>query len=257
MKILPVIKTDRYNLPIAERCKSSWDYFHPDIPMHIVVWEDWYAYICEMHQTPNIDKVNMSMTVGLFYAIQKIMVEKYELLIYLDGDTVVTGRCDELLSEDYDIAVSRSSDEQLVKFNAGVWASRDLEFIKHFYYTRCVSPVDDNAVFIYHVENYKWYQKDKTVKVLDADESGVWYNERSREWWNRLGIRDGKLYTPDKQIKILHWAGGTSWGWERRMSCSLFSDEVKQWLNKITNGTTFTDYDGKEYGEFIKNHYKL
>jgi hypothetical protein len=94
------------------------------------------------------------------------------------------------------------------------------------------------------------------VKVFDDVNEKVWYNERSRQWWNRLTVKDEKLYTPDREVKILHWAGGMGWGQEKRMSCSLFSDEVKQWLNKITDGTTFTDYDGKEFGEYLSKTYR-
>lgn len=259
MKILPVVKTENNMLPLAERCKKSWDYFHPNIPLHIVVLEDWYSYICEIHQTPSIEKVkrsNLSMIVGLFYSIQKMMVEGYDLLIYLDADTVITGRCDEMFTENHDISVSRSSNETQVFFNAGVWASGNLDFIKEFYYTRCVSLLEDNTLFSY-IMQYIMHHKTKKVKILDSDDSGVWYNERSRQWWDRLNIIDDKLWTPDKQIKILHWAGGSGFGVEKRMSCSLFSDEVKQWLNKITGGTTFTDYDGKEFGDFITGVYRL
>jgi hypothetical protein len=94
------------------------------------------------------------------------------------------------------------------------------------------------------------------IKVLDNSESRVWYNEKSREWWNRLTVDNDKLYTPDRQIKILHWASGIG-NPDKKISCSLFSDDVKQWLNKITGGTTFTDNDGKEFGDFLIRTYNL
>jgi hypothetical protein len=251
MKILPVVKTDNNMLPLAERCKASWDYFHPDIPMHIVKLEDWKDYIAELGQTPAY--LEHSMVVGLFYAIQKMIVEKYDLFIYIDADTVVTGRCEEMFTNDYDIAVSQMAG-YADQYNAGIWASKDLEFIKSFYYTHLKSPIPDNHLFMDIFNCFKPY---KIIKILDNDDTGVWYNERSREWWNRLSLKDNELRTPDRKIKILHWAAGSYANPNSRFSCSLFSDEVKQWLNKITGGTTFTDYDGKEFGDFIKRTYGL
>ena len=114
--------------------------------------------------------------------------------------------------------------------------------------------IDDNVVFVNLVS---WAKNNAGMKIKNLEDDDYWYNEQSRQWWNKLTVKDDKLYTPDRQVKILHFAGGYGWGVNKRMSCSLFSDEVKQWLNKITGTTTFTDYDGKEFGEFLKSYYKL
>ena len=257
MKILPVVKTANNMLPLAERCKASWDYFHPDIPMHIAVVEDWKPYMIEVHQEPR-HSLKYPVIVGLFYAIQKMMVEKYDLLLYFDADIIITGRCDEMFTDDYDTAVSNSASAPKF-YNCGVWASRDLEFIKEFFYSHCAWACEDNALFMYVFNNMAW--RKKIIKVLDDEGSGVWYNECSRKWWNRLIVKDDQLYTVDdkdpRTVKLLHWAGGVGQPLEQRMSCSLFSDEVKQWLNKITGGTTLTDYDGIKFGECIKGWYGL
>ena len=251
MKILAVTKTDARLLPLAERCKTSWDYWHPDIPMHIVNSDDWRPYLDEIHQSTRYGVP--PMVIGLFYAYQKMMVENYDLLIYIDADTVVTGRCEEMIIGDYDIAVSHCYKDDTNYFNAGVWASKDLDFIKDFYYSHNI-PEEDNNLFM---QVFNFYKTRCNIKILDNKDSGVWYNQCSREWWNRLKVIDNKLYTPDRQIKILHWAGGNGQPLNDRMSCSLFSDEVKQWLNKITNGTTFTDHDGVKFGNFMKDYYRL
>jgi hypothetical protein len=251
MKILPVVKSDKRMLRYAERCKASWDYFHPDIPMHIVLAEDWIPYITETYRLP-IGYREYSMFVGQCYAIQKMMTEHYELFIYLDADIVVTGRCEEMLVGDYDIAVSEGFNANF--YNAGVWSTTNLAFIKEFFYTHLGCSVSDNWVFMFLINHYKGRH---VVKVLDDENSDVWYNERSREWWNRLDVRDDRLHTPDRQVKMLHWAGGSGQGVEDRLSCSLFSEDVKKWLNKITNTTDFTDYDGIKFGDFIKRTYGL
>ena len=260
MKILPVVKSNNYMLPLAERCKSSWDYWHPDIPMHIVNLEQWQPYTDFLHQTPKYG--NQPMAIGLFYAILKMMTEGYDLLIHIDADTVITGRCDEMFTDDYDIGVSKCwyHDPDPPYYNAGIWTSRDLDFIKDFYYAHNL-PIEDNNLFMI-VESWygSIYSKNKTIKVLDEHGSGVWYNQCSGAWWGRLKIIDNELWTVDdidsRRIKILHWASGCKAN-EVKMSCSLFSDEVKQWLNKITKSTDFTDYDGKDYGDFLTRTYKL
>ena len=251
MKILPVVSVNSNYLPLGIRCKASWDYFHPDIPMHIVNLDDWCGYIREIGEEPKYISWQYSAFVGLFYAIQKMMVNKYDLLVFLDADTVVTGICNEMFTDDYMTAVSLNFDDGYVWYNAGVWASRDIEFIKEFWHKHITTHEEDNHLFMNILTN----RKDK-LKVLDGDGSGVWYNERSREWWNRLEVRDNKLYTPDREVKILHWAGGRH-PMTDKMSCSLFSPVVKQWLNKITCGSTFTDYDGKLYGRIITSIYNL
>lgn len=254
MKVLPIVKTDKNMMEYANRCKASFDYFHPDTPMHIVKLEDWREFMRGLRLHPeNSDK--FSMVVGLFYAYMKMMTEGYDTLLHFDADTVITGRLDEMLIDDYDIAVCNSHSNGL--YDSGVWASHNVQFIKDFYLTNSAGSANDCHVFRLIVNSY--IGGGKNIKLLDDDESGVWYSEKSRRWWNRLEVKDDKLYTIDntdpRQIKVMHWAGGFN-PKSDRFSCSYFSNDAKLWLNKITNGTTFTDNDGKEYGEWLSNVYR-
>lgn len=247
LKFLPVVKCNNAMLAYASRCKSSFDYFHPDIPMHIVCLETWLPFMRGLRINPESD-TKACMTVGLFYAYMKMMTEGYDTLLHFDADTIITGRLDEMLAEDYDIAVCTCASPPL--YDAGVWASRDIQFIKDFYQTNSAGYSIDVYTFELVVNSYRH----KNVKMVDGVGSGVLYSERSREWWNRLEIRDDRIYTPDRQIKVMHWAGGFPTDIDR-FSCSYFSNDVKLWLNKITSGTTFTDNDGTEFGEWLANIY--
>jgi hypothetical protein len=252
LKILPVVRSSNQLLPLAEKCKNSWDYFHQDIPMNLIMVDDWTKYIDEIGFTPRSGI--HGVIVHLVYAMQKMMTEHYDLAIFVDADTVTVGRCNEIISGNFDISVSNGVNDNF--YNNGVWACTDLNFIKDYLYTYNAGLMDDLNLFPYAVKHYK--EIGKHIKVLD--DHAVWYNERSRSWWGRLIIKDDKLITCDntdsRQIKIMHWAGGFT-SLESKMSCSLFSDEVKQWLNKITDGTTFTDYDGIDFGDFLKRTYGI
>jgi hypothetical protein len=251
MKALAVIRCANNFAPLAERCKASFEYFHPDIEVECAYAEKWRQFISSMKLGGlGIDKDFMLTATLVGYL--RMLTEGYDLIIMLDSDVVVTGRLDEMLAEDYEIGVSHSIQPNF--YNAGIWSSRSSKFIKEYYDWDVNTHMDENWIFVQLVNYYEQYRKDVRIKVLD--DKDVWYNERSRQWWNILSVKNDSLYTPDREVKILHWAGGMGLGVEKRMSCSLFSDDVKQWLNRITNTTTFTDYDGTEFGEFIKNTYK-
>jgi hypothetical protein len=252
MKTLAIIRCAKNWSLLAERCKTSFEYFHPDIDIECAYAEKWRQFISTTKLGGlGIDKDFMLTATLVGYL--RMLTEGYDLVIMLDSDVIVTGRLDEMLAEDYEIGVSHSIQPKF--YNAGIWSSRSSKFIKEYYDWDVNTHMDENWIFVQLVNYYEQYRKDVRIKVLD--DKDVWYNERSRQWWNRLSVKDDKLYTPDREVKILHWAGGMSTGMDNKMSCSLFSDEVKQWLNKITDTTTLTDYDGVYFGDFLKRWYKL
>jgi len=251
MKTIAVIRCAKNFSVLAERCKKSFEYFHPDIECVCAYSEDWREFLDGMGVS-GIGIGKHFMYTATFLSYLKMCSENYELVINLDSDVVVTGRLDEMLVGDYDIGATQSA--SLDYYNSGVWSSTSKEFVRTNLKLNLDSHFCENWAFVHLVRYYKGAKA--IVKVFDDVNEKVWYNERSRQWWNRLTVKDEKLYTPDREVKILHWAGGMGWGQEKRMSCSLFSDEVKQWLNKITDGTTFTDYDGKEFGEYLSKTYR-
>ena len=252
MKVIAIIRCARNFEPLAERCKKSFQYFHPDIDVECAYADDWREFMKDMG-IYGIGNGKDFMYTATFVSYLRMCIDKYELVINLDSDAVVTGRLDEMLVGDYFIGVSQSA--LLNYYNGGVWSSTSKEFARTNLNLNLHSYFCENWSFVQLVNYYKGVGK--IIKVLDDVDKKVWYNERSRQWWDRLSIKDDKLYTPDREVKILHWAGGMGWGLEKRMSCSLFSDEVKQWLNKITDGTTFTDYDGVEFGNYLRSYYGL
>jgi len=252
MKVLGITGCDQKFLKYAQRVEFSFKYFHPDCDFLLCMAEDYMPIFNKIFMPPcGWNQFTMMFTV--FVAYWEMVSKHYDLVIRFDADTVITGKLEEMLIGDYDIAISNSSANTIGNFpNAGVWSTTSAKFLSEFFFTNWMSCQPDNWVFDFVLKRSNWGKK-------WLDNENVWYNERSRQWWDRLYVKEDKLYTPDREVKVLHWASAM-WGdavIDNRMSCSLFTDEVKQWLNKITGTTTFTDYDGIKFGEFLKSYYKL
>ena len=71
-------------------------------------------------------------------------------------------------------------------------------------------------------------------------------------------MENHKLIAPDdKVVRSLHWGGTASLHNKKvKYSCSWFTQEVKEYLNKITGTTDFTDYDGVWFGKLLEYYYK-
>jgi hypothetical protein len=82
-----------------------------------------------------------------------------------------------------------------------------------------------------------------TVETVDVD--NVYYNERSRKHWKDLTVTEGGMFCNDRQVKVLHWAGGVP-RMQDKLSSSDFSDDVREALNGLTNTTDFTEISGEE-----------
>jgi len=242
IRSLGMTRADNNYMHYAKRVEASFKYFHPDIDFITLQAEDYIPIVKSLFTLP-FGTNKLSMQCSYLVAYWKMLSDHYDLIMHFDADTVITGRLDEMLTGDFEVAVSESVSTNFP--NAGVWAATSSNFMLEFFLSNIGSPARDNSVFVDIMRRH-------TPKLLDGPTSKVWYNERSRKFWDQLTIKDDKLWTPDRQIKVLHWAGGKGWGKDEKLSCSLFSDDVKQWLNKIANTDTFTSHDGVKFGNFIK-----
>ena len=236
-----VIASDDIAYLLAKRVKSSFSYFHPDIPVHIFTLDD------EEEIFGNVIYPKKSGHIGCFsIRCLEHLKKDNDLVIKLDADVVVTGKMNEFLEKDYDVACSLNEPGipgiDYVRFpdycNLGVTAVRSMDFAKEWR-EKCY---DDKFVgeqnFIYFeqdVMNYLAFSG--KYKTLLVDKEGVYYNEQSKPYWDRLRVKCKELFIDDRPVKALHWAGGGEIG--TKFNHPAFSNEVRSFLNRVTDTHDF------------------
>lgn len=231
--------------------ENSSKYFHPDIDFKIFTLEELKNY-------------NSDISIGNAKAlIGKILIKEYELVAIFDADTIITGRLDDLLVDDYDIAgVRNASDHGSVHMetnldlfqvsgvcnkqqymNAGLVASYKKDFFEDWDNLKHIKRFDLDQGTL----NMAAYSGKYRLKILDPIESNSYYGV-SNSWgdktawdsWKDMRLIDNKLLLKNKQgkqkeVKILHKAGsGREAAPGDKFSYDLFSVEVFSFLKKIT-----------------------
>lgn len=234
----------------AGKLVRSLKYFHPEIPIIIFPTKaiesafksgrNWFTltpYLCKQ--------------VALYH----------DIVCHIDADSVVVGKLDELLTFDYEIAGVRNNNDSggagkggpflrdkepanpnitvELFLNAGLVASSKLGFwtewdflnnvYAQFYGTGEQVVLNDVA-----------YSGEYKLRILDPIEASVYYGVSSlsgtkTHWdsWQEVELIDNKLMLNNKQIKVLHHAGGHKI--PKLQFEELFKPEVAAWLNKITS----------------------
>jgi len=221
MKTIAYTIADKANKPHADKMITSFHKFHPDI--EVIVY----------NEKDIGNQVNYYRSTPLF---AKELIKKYNLVLKLDADQIITGSLDYLFSEEYDVATVMNFNRvdppkygQVGVFdiappmymNCGLVAMRSKKFIDHWW-DLCNS---------FHFENLQYkeqdllnilvYYGDYVVECLDypnkVKDYHAWHGLVSKGEYNRMIMRDGKLILPkakdrypeeDKEIKVLHAAGG-------------------------------------------------
>jgi len=232
------IAFDELTHRLAKRVKKSFEYFHPDIPFYIYEASDEKKILGEV-----INPGPYPQGVSMRPRVCEKLLKKYSGVIYLDVDTVVAAKLDEFLKGDFDVAASLNvkgfGREAL--FNDGVFALTNKDFASQW--TRHVYDKFNNYNNDQYAFNFLTNIGSYSVKVVDADK--VYYNERSREFWGDIEVRQGKLFCNNRQLKVLHWAGGFK-AMKDKLSCAKFNDRVRGFLDKITGTNDFTTIKGKD-----------
>jgi ADP-heptose:LPS heptosyltransferase len=219
---------------LAKRVKKSFELFHPEIPF----------YIYDPRNEKKIfGRVRESACACKAFEIRPRLMSKLldevDGVIYLDADTVVTGRLDEFLEGDYDIAGSLNlGDKEYL--NAGVNAIRSKKFCDEW--TELMYQLESgpsNQVYFNQLARCNRYR----LKVVDRKD--VYYNETSRPHWKDIQRNNGFLECKGRTVKVLHWAGGVS-RMEEKLSSKDFTPEVREFLNDVTDTKDFTEIEGQE-----------
>ena len=219
---------------LARRVKNSFDKFHHEVPFFIYDANDEARILGEVK-----DSTSACKAFEIRPRLMSLLLKDYDRVIYLDADTVVTGPLNEMMEGEYDVYGSLNIGEETY-LNAGVSACMSKDFCDEW--TELMYKPNggkSNQVHFNDLINSGRY----TSTILD--EENVYYNERSREHWKGLKVTDKGMFCNERQVKVLHWAGGVP-RMEEKLSSSDFSQEVRKALDGLTNTTDFTEIEGQE-----------
>lgn len=216
---------------------NSFKYFHPDIDM-VVFRQDM------------IDKVFKEKGINFYQAkptFAKLLTSKYDLVVNIDADHVITGRLDEILKGDYDVGApwnfndyENASFENITEemyLQAGIvastnkkfWAVWEAENLEAMKYLRKENDIL-NLVVYNHMPELK-------LKIFDKEKGYYGCKSLGRE--PQFYIEDDKLMCRNEQIFAYHFARGNVFPKLNYYQMPLTS-EVRQWLNKLNYGQSYT-----------------
>ena len=193
--------------------------------------------------------------------IAKELIKKYECVIALDSDQIVTGKLDEIWNEDYDVAVVNNSNPREFNsypyrflnvhpfsyVNCGLVAMRSESFIDFWnnFNHSMFFPVlqmreQDTLNLLVHSNNF-------TIKRLDEGDS--FYGLANKGYTPYAILRDGKIILPansdadaanagkgwpdkEKQIRVYHWAAGHD-APDKMNYRTIFSEEVVKYIDTL------------------------
>lgn len=229
----------------GDRVKNSFEYFNPGIPFHILTLAD----------EEKIFGDTIIPKIGSHFAALSIrylnhMLDKYEAVIKIDADVVITGRLDEFLDKDYDVACSLNcKNVRGIRYdmapdycNLGLVAVRNKEFAQEWFKLTYDPKFIEEQGFGYleqDVMNYLAVSGKYKQLIVDKGDTAPYYNETSREHWSRLKRRHKGLFIGDRQVKALHWAGGGELS--GKYSHPDFPEDIRPFLDEITKTKDFTN----------------
>ena len=207
--------SDNYYEPVGTPLLSnSFKKFHPEIPL-VVFRDDVIKQVIDSKEKFMDGRVNWLNAKPVF---AKLLTDKYEMVVNIDADSVVLGRLDEVLTEDYDIgSVMNQNDFESVSVDniteemylqAGFIACRTPEFwdswmqlsLKDNWRMKCAENDTMNLVIYnqYVPAGYK-------LKVFD-EKGYMGCKVLGRE--SECIIEDEKVMCRGEQVKVYHSAKG-------------------------------------------------
>jgi hypothetical protein len=238
------IAGDPQNLHYAKMMEASLKRFHPDIPL-VVFGEN------EIKETKDP---------AIFYratpVFGRILLDKYDLAIKIDADSIVTGNLDHVLKDEtYDMGNVLNwnrVDQQMYQFPLTVWdipiekymncglvAMRSLKLVEHWL-KLCYSEKFDHYRFREQdLMNILYWYGNYNVKCFDWTNN--WHGIISKGEWMNLELAGNEIVLPPvngypdetKTIKVIHMAGGQI---PDKMNIQkLFKGEVQKRLLELTH----------------------
>jgi len=194
---------------------NSFKKFHPDIPL-VVFRQDIVDKIIDPKKKFMGGAVNWLNAKPMF---AKLLTDKYELVVNIDADSVILGRLDEVLTQDFEIcAVVNKNDYESVSvenvteemfLQAGFIGSRRPEFwdmwmqvsLRDNWKYRCAENDTMNLVIYNQLIPAGW-----KLKVLDQKKDYWGCKVLGRE--KECVVKGDKVMCRGEQVKIYHAAKG-------------------------------------------------
>jgi len=220
--------------------RNSLKKFHPDIP-HIIIGKD------KFEAAVRADPLNRLRTYALF---GEPLSKEYDLVMGIDADCIVTGDLSHIIDDKtYDVGCVLNNnlvDPKLVVWdvspdfyvNCGFMAIRGERPWSWWNKLNHGSWLPKYQFIEQDMLNIMVHYGDLNCKIFDL--SNKWHGLINMGQWNKMVMRDGKLILPktggvceeDKDIKIIHWAGGPS---RKKMNYHVFfNKEVCKYLDYLT-----------------------
>lgn len=224
-----------------ERMLKTLHYFHPEVTVEAMNEDDL--------------RRNKLIPVPYIYpVVGKFLRDKYSTITHIDADVFVVDRLDELFDTSSDVRAGRNNSDNgkagisraftlpgismEYYVNAGIHSISNYTFWDDWY-NLCMTdgpktPLGEQGVF-----NKIFYSGKYKKVLLDPRNGNIYYGTSFQEgrrdnWesWKNIKIIRNKLYINDKQIKMLHIAGG---GWTKPPMEHLFTKDIQDFLNNIIN----------------------
>jgi hypothetical protein len=248
--------TDDYVEKVGlEGLKNSLQYFHPGIPH--VIYDTKETERLYAKYGPWLKPYFMMPPTCLELA------EEYDMVIHIDADSTVTGPLTELIESEEDIVGVRNTNSF---GKAGCSPGITIENIPLFRFLNAgLVGVNKSSFWLdwnnfnkHEGEKYEGHENDTLCKLFNSEQystkildpmgsnisyglSNVWGTETHWDSWKDLYVREDKLMLDDPntgvsmEVKVLHQAGGGASTYPMRpWMDSIVSDEVKDYLHKIT-----------------------
>jgi len=238
--------SDDYYEPIGTpKLINSFKHFHPDIPLVIFRQADVDKIIDPTKKFMG-GAVNWLNAKPMF---AKLLVDKYELVINIDADSVILGRLD--VSGDFDVcsvinfndyenrAVENITEEQFI--HAGFIGSRRPEFwdiwmersLKDNWKYKCAENDTLNLVVYNQLSDWK-------LKLFDKDKEYWGCKSLGRE--PEFVIEQDKVMCRGEQVRVYHHAKGPAAMPKLVFEKMGFTKEVVEYMNRVSDYGTSVLY---------------
>lgn len=244
-RVFYTLGLDAINQEYAKKMINSFKKFHPDEKMLFLTGKEMREMGATQHD------VNHRMMAF----VTNILIEKYDTVVNVDADQIITGDLSHTWEGDFDVAMPYNANpREMLYMPEGPITVWDIDPIK---YLNTAYRVFKNKKMVKHLvklcyapffEAYKYRDQDMInimceyfdYKVKRLDEGNRWHGLISKRFWQYMKLKGDKLVLPknnvwptdeDKIIKIIHWGGGEG---VRKMDINIrFSKEVASYLNKL------------------------